>query len=90
MGRKKKAPGEGLEKELKSTLDNMSSEELKAKVSEVALYKRAQEDLMKQDPDIKQAKDAVKLAEQDYKDEIKGANEQIGYIKFLLESKGKL
>lgn len=86
----KKLPGEDLEPTLKAALDNMKPEELRAKVSEVALYKQAQEDQMKADPDVQQARDALAGALADYKDEIKGAKQQISYIKHLLEQAGKL
>lgn len=87
---KQKQPGEALEKELKSTLENMKDIELRSKVSEVALLKQGVVDEMKKDPDVKQKRDELNFLLADYKDDIKGADEQISYIKFLLDSRGKL
>lgn len=86
----KKLPGEDLEPTLKVALDNMKPEELRAKVSEVALYKQAREDQMAADPDVSQARATLAESLADYKDEIKGSKLQIAYIKYLLESAGKL
>lgn len=87
---KKKLPGEDLEPTLKTTLDSMSPEDLRKKVSEVALYKQTREDVMKADPAVKKAREALAAELLDYKEEIKGAKDQIAYIKYLLESSGKL
>jgi hypothetical protein len=87
---KKKLPGEDLEKTLKTNLENMKPEELRVKVSEVALYKQAQENMMKNDPEVKQKRDALNEELADYRMEIKGAKEQIAFITYLLESQGKL
>jgi hypothetical protein len=45
---------------------------------------------MKKDPDVKQKRDELNFLLADYKDDIKGADEQIGYITYLLEQQGKL
>lgn len=87
----KKQPGDDLEPKLKETLENMKDEELKAKVSSVALLKQSLEDEMKKDPDVQQARATLNdLLNDRYKDDIKGAKEQIAYIKCLLENRGKL
>lgn len=86
----KKLPGEDLEATLKAALDNMKPEELRAKVSEVALYKQAREDQMAADPDVSQARKSLNELLADYKEEIKGSKQQISYIKHLLDSAGKL
>jgi hypothetical protein len=85
-----KLPGDDLEPTLKTALDNMKPEELRAKVSEVALYKQAREQLLKTDPAVVDAREALNRETKDYKDEIKGAQKQIAYISHLLESAGKL
>lgn len=85
-----KLPGENLEPTLKATLDNMKPEELRVKVSEVALYKQTREDLKKIDPAVLDAREKLASEVADYNDEIKGAKDQIAYIKFLLEQAGKL
>jgi hypothetical protein len=86
----KKQPGEDLEPGLKETLESMSNEELKAKVSEVALLRQSIVNEMKKDPEVKQKREELAFYLKDnYKDDIKGADDQIGYISFLLESRGK-
>lgn len=86
----KKQPGDNLEATLKTNLENMSAEDLRKKVSEVALYKQAQENMLKTDPEVTQKRDALAEETADYKMEIKGAKEQIAYITYLLEMQGKL
>lgn len=81
---------EKLDQELRSTFDNLTDEEVRAKVSEVALYRQARRDVMEQDPDIQQLSEQLSLAKSDYNSEIKGADLQIKYLKYLLDSRGKL
>ena len=81
---------EKLDKELRSTFDNLNDDEVKAKVSEVALYRQARKELMEQDPDIQQVSEQLALLKADYTSEIKGAELQITYLKNLLENRGKL
>jgi hypothetical protein len=86
----KKQPGEDLEPKLKETLENMSNEELKAKVSEVALLRQSVLNEMKKDPEVKQMRESLAFYLKDnYKDDIKGADDQIAYITSLLEARGK-
>jgi hypothetical protein len=89
-GRPKKLPGEDLDPTLKTTLDNMNDTDLRAKVSEVALYRQARQNAMKNDPAVQQAREGLTNATQDYKDEIKGSDRTIKYATYLLESRGKL
>jgi N-glycosylase/DNA lyase len=86
----KKQPGEDLDGELKSTLENASDEELKKKVSEVALLRSAIQAQMKKDPDVKQAREDLANTLRSYKEDIKGADHQIDFISYLLEARGKL
>ncbi len=86
----KKAPGEDLEATLKAALENMKDEELKAKASEVALLRSSIQTQMKQDPEVKQARADLASTLEDYKSDIKGADREIDYIAYLLESRGKL
>lgn len=87
---KKKLPGDNLEKTLKTNLDNMKPEELRVKVAEVSLYKQTRQNLLKTDPAVIAAKEALDTETADYKMEIKAAGEQIKYITHLLEQAGKL
>ncbi len=86
----KKLPGEDLEGTLKETLEGMKDEELKAKVSEVALLRQSVQAQMKKDPDVKQARENLANELSSYKEDIKGADQQIEYISYLLEARGKL
>lgn len=86
---KKKLPGEDLEPKLKETLENMKDDELRKKVSEVALYRSSRSAQMKADPDLKQKREALNFAAADFKEDIKGADNEIGYISYLLEARGK-
>lgn len=87
----KKQPGDDLEPKLKEELESMSDEDLRKKVSEVALLKQALEDEKKNDPDVQQKREELNTLVADrYGDDIKGAKEQIAYIKSLLQLRGKL
>lgn len=86
----KKSVGEKLEPTLKAALDGMTPEQLRVKVAEVALYKQAREDLMKTDPAVVEAREKLNDETLDYKEEIKGAKNQIAYIKQRLQDQGKL
>lgn len=79
-----------LDQELRSTFDNLSDEDVRSRVSEVALYRQARKDVMEQDPDIQQLSEQLSLAKSDYTTEIKEADLQIRYLKHLLEVRGKL
>lgn len=81
---------EKIDREEKSNLENMSDEEIRAKVSELALYKQARKDTMQADPEVIRLSEALSSEKADYQDEIKGADLKIKYAKFLLESRGKL
>lgn len=85
----KKDPFEKLDKELKAFMENASDEDLKKKVSEVALYRQARQDAKKADPELKQLREKLAFEASDYNEEIKGADLQIKYAHFLLEARGK-
>ena len=86
----KKDPFKKLNPELRKSMENMSDEELRKKVSEVALYRQTRVDVMKADPEIQRLSQDLALEKKDYNDEIKGADLQIKFAKSLLEGRGKL
>lgn len=89
-GKTVKDPWEKLESTLKSNMENMSDEDLKKKVSEVALHRAEQVALMKEDQHIKEVAAQLSDAKKGYTDQIKGADLTIKYAKALLEARGKL
>jgi hypothetical protein len=89
-GFKKKGPFEDLDKEYKETIENMSDEDIKKRISEVAIAEHENRAAMAADPDLQQAKDALKLASEDYREGTKMNKLRIGYAHFILESRGKV
>ncbi len=88
-GRPRKDPFENLDPNFKATIDNGTEEEIRKKISENALYRAAQEEMLKNDPDVAQAREALKLATADYSDAIKTARLNIKYAAFILDARGK-
>lgn len=89
-GRPKKDEFSDLDPELKAALENMTDEEVRRKVSEFALLRQAQKEMMKEDPDVQEASDNLKMVKGPYNEAIKGAELNIKYAKFLLEARGRL
>lgn len=89
-GRPKKDEFADIDPELKETLESMSDEEVRKKVSEFALLRQAQKEMMKEDPDVQEASDNLKVVKAPYNEAIKGAELNIKYVKFLLEARGRL
>lgn len=89
MGRPKKNEFEDLDQDYTNELANLTSEELKGKVAEIALELQALMEAKDNDEDLKQAVEVAKEAGAVYREGAKGAKVRIKFIKRLLESRGK-
>lgn len=80
---------EELAPEWKQALEDASDEEVKVKVSVVALNEQDNQNLKDADEDLASAKEAVKVASEQYVSATKVNKAKIKYAKYLLESRGK-
>ena len=89
-GRPKKDEFSDMDPELKEQLEGMDDTEVRRKVSEFALLRQAQKEMMKEDPEVIEATENLKLAKGPYNEAIKGAELNIKFAKQLLEARGRL
>lgn len=89
-GFKKKGPYEDLDKEYKETIENMSDEDIKRRVSEVAIAEHENREAKTKDKDLADKVSAVKFASEQYREATKMNKLRIGYAHFILESRGKV
>lgn len=89
-GAKKKSPFADLDSEYKSTIENMTEEEIKKRISEVALNEHENVQAKKLDQDLNEKKAAAKMAGQQYADATKMNRLRIAYAHFILEARGKV
>lgn len=87
---KNKDPYKNLDPAFKNRVEAMSDNEIRAKVSEVALYRQARLESLKNDPEVEQAKDSLSLLTADYKADVKASDLKIRFAKEILERRGKL
>ena len=84
----KKDPFSKLDPEFRDALAGASSEELKAKLSDVAKDEEANKSSKKADPDLKRLKEQVKVAGEGYSELTKRNRLKIKFIIQLLADKG--
>lgn len=87
---KKKSNFEELDDDFKTMIDSASEDEIRKKISDVALNEAQNQENKKQDQDLKEKKEAVKMASEQYKDATKANKLRIGYARSILEARGKL
>lgn len=85
----KKGPFDDLDSDFKTTVENMSDDEIKAKIFEVACNEVDNLKAKKDDQDLKDAKERAKMAGEVYVEATKFNKMRIGYAKYILESRGK-
>lgn len=93
MGRgfgKKKSPFADLDAEYKTNIENMTEEEIKKRISEVALAEHENREAKKADQDLKEKLSAAKYAGAQYAEGTKMNRLRIAYAHFILESRGKV
>jgi len=74
----------------KEQIDSSSPEDIKKKVSQVALLEVSERGLLKLDPDVNETKDRLKNLMEPYRENLKSYKLQIAYAKQVLEDKGAL
>ncbi len=92
MARKfsKKNPFADLDQEYKDNIANMQDEEIKKRVSEIAIAEHENREAKKKDQDLKDKQEAVKFAAAQYVEGTKMNRLRIAYAHFILESRGKV
>ena len=89
-GFKKKNPFDDLDKDFKTGIEDMSDEDIKKRVSEVAINEHENRAAQKKDQDLADKKAAVKYADEQYREGTKMNKLRIGYAHFILEARGKV
>ena len=89
-GFKKKSPFADLDAEFKETIDNMSEEDIKRRISEVAIAEHENREAKKKDEDLAEKVAAVKFAGEAYREATKMNKLRIAYAHFILEARGKV
>lgn len=86
----KKAPFADLDQDFKDTVANMSEEEIRKRISEVALNEHENREAKKKDMDLKEKQSAAKFAGAQYVEATKMNKLRIAYAHFILEGRGKV
>lgn len=89
-GRKKKAPFEDLDQDFKDTVANMKEEEIRAKLSEIAINQHQNLEAKKQDQDLEQKKVEYGVAGEIYREATKMNRLRTSYCYSILEAQGKV
>jgi hypothetical protein len=89
-GRPKKEPFEDLDKDFKALIESATEEDIRKKISEVALNEFQNQENKKADGQLAEAGAAYKEAGAQYKEATKHNKLRIGYARFMLDSRGKL
>lgn len=92
MGRKKsfkkKDKFEDLPDDFKEAVLQSSTDEIRKRVSEVAILDCEMRAQLKSDPDVQQAKDALKDLMEPYREDLKSYRLRIEFCKRVLDDKG--
>lgn len=95
MGRKKgslnkvkKDKFSDLDETFKDAITQSSTDEIRKRVSDIAILECTTRAILKDDPSVKQAKDALGELMQPYRDDLKSFKLQIEYAKQVLDDKG--
>lgn len=86
----KKGAFDDLDPEYKSTLEDMSDDDVRRKISEVALNEAQNQENKKADQDLAEKKLAAKEAGLQYSEASKANRLRILYARFILEARGTL
>jgi hypothetical protein len=89
-GRPKKDPFDSISPEYKAAIEGGTEEEIRQKISLVALDEAANKEAKKNDEDLKQQGIIYKMAGAQYKEASKANAQKISYARQMLESRGKL
>jgi hypothetical protein len=93
MGRPKgaaKGKYDDLDLEFKTLIENASDEDIKKKVSEVALSEHENKAAQKADLDLEEKKAACKFANEGYAENTKQNKLRISYAHYILNGRGKI
>lgn len=93
MGRRgfgKKSPFADLDQEFKDNVANMSDEEVKRRIAEVAINEHENREAKKKDVDLQDKMATAKMAGEGYRDATKQNKLRIAYAHMVLESRGKV
>jgi hypothetical protein len=86
-GFKKKDKFENLDDTFKDAVDGMSTDEIRKRISDIAILDFEYKKLFKEDPEVLKARQALKDVSQDYRDDIKACKLQMEYAKKILDEK---
>ena len=89
-GRPKKDPFDSLAPEFKSAIEGGTEEEIRQKISLVALAEAANQEAKGNDEDLKNQGIIYKEAGAQYKEASKANKQKISYCRSILEARGKL
>jgi hypothetical protein len=89
-GAKKKGKFDDLDLEFKSNIENMTEEEIKRRISEVAIAEHENREAKSKDQDLADKVAAVKFASEQYREATKMNKLRIAYAHFILEARGKV
>lgn len=92
MGRKgpfpKKDKFDSLDGDFKDAIAQSSPEDIRKRVSEIALLECTTRAILKEDPDVQEAKEALKNLMEPYREDLKAFKLKIEYAKRVLDDKG--
>ena len=86
--RKKKDKFDDLDEGFKSEIASMATGDINARIAEWAKLVEATTETMKADQDLEQRKEAVKIAAEPYRQDIKGARLRIAFAARVLQDRG--
>jgi len=89
-GRPKKNPFDDLDVDYKTLIENGSDDEIRRKISDVALAESENQELRKADQDLQEKTESARFAGESYKENSRHNKLRINYARFLLQSRGKL
>ena len=92
MGRKgnfpKKDKFDALPEGFKEAVEQSSTEEIRKRISDIAILDCTERAVLKEDPDVQQAKEQLKNLMDPYRENLKSYKLQIEYAKRVLDDKG--
>jgi hypothetical protein len=87
--KKEKDKFDGLSQEFRGAIDGSSTEEIRKRVSEVALLDATEKQVLKNDPDVVSAREVLKNLMEPYRENFKSYKLQIEYCRQALDGSGK-
>lgn len=90
MGRKgpPKDKYDALPEGFKESVEQSSTDEIRERIAKIAILDCNERALLKQDPDVQQAKDALKNLMEPYREDFKSYKLQIEFANRVLDDKG--